>query len=520
MKKQLLLLLWSSVALFAQAPNISYPSGTYTFDTGTAITPLSPTNTGGSVPATIYGQVSTFAGSKGVYGSADGVGTSATFFNPNGLAVDAMDNVYVADTSNNKIRKITSAGIVTTLAGSGVYGSADGVGAAASFRSPYGVAVDNIGNVYVADLNNQKIRKITPTGVVTTLAGSGFYNPTGVAVDKEGNVYVADSANNKIKKITPAGGVTTLAGSGLSGSNNGIGADASFSYPSGVAVDASGSVYIANTNQNDIKKCSPSSYYVNAMAGIGTSGSIDGWTRASMNGSTPSNIILPSFNSPRGLAVNAAGIVYIADLLNNKIRVITPENNYYKITTLAGSGLRGFADGVGNAASFNHPFGVAVDLSGNVYVADQPNQVIRKIIATGYSIYPNLPAGLNFDSTTGIISGTPAVASVSKNYSITAYNLTGNSSTMVAIATSTLGTTTFGKQELKLYPNPVTSLLHIQTPNTTNIDNVIISDLTGKKVLEQTQNTSQVNVAHLAKGVYIIEAFSGKEKFSSKFMKE
>src|SRR4051812_20684041 len=204
---------------------------------------------------------STLAGSAG-YGSSDGTGSAARFNNPFGVAIDSAGNSYVADTSNHTIRKITAAGVVTTLAGlAGTSGSADGTGSAARFFLPKGVAVDSTGNVYVADTNNHTIRKITPAGVVSTLAGfahspgsndgtgsdAAFFNPSGVSVDSVGNVYVADTGANTIRKITPAGVVTTIAGQpGAFGSNDGTGPNAHFLFPTGVTVDSGGNLYVAD----------------------------------------------------------------------------------------------------------------------------------------------------------------------------------------------------------------------------------------------------------------------------------
>ncbi|HWZ22633.1 MAG TPA: T9SS type A sorting domain-containing protein, partial [Cytophagaceae bacterium] len=215
------------------------------------------------------GVVTTLAGSGDIGSDDANIGTLARFDNPSFVAVDVSGNVYVADTWNNKIRKITSTGVVTTLAGSGTAGSVDATGTLASFHNPYGVVVDTSGNVYVADQSNNKIRKITPTGVVTTFAGSGTYGsvnatgtlasfnqPEGLAIDASGNIYVADAVNNKIRKITPAGVVTTLAGSGAIGSVDANGTLASFEFPTDMAVDASGNVYISDEANNKIRKIS------------------------------------------------------------------------------------------------------------------------------------------------------------------------------------------------------------------------------------------------------------------------
>ena len=416
-----------NIRIHAQAPNISYTGSTYSFVTGAAITPLTPTNSGSAVPATTLGAVSTFAGG-GPGGNTNGTGTAASFSYPDGAAVDAAGNVYVS--SNHRIRKITSAGVVSTFAGSAP-GSTDATGTAASFSITRGLAVDAAGNVYVADEGNHKIRKITPAGVVSTLAGSGtigsadgpgisasFNLPTGVAVDAAGNVYVADRTNHKIRKITSAGVVSTLAGSGAQGSTDATGILASFNFPTGIEVDAAGNVYVAEAGNYKIRKIT-SAGVVSTLAGSGALGSTDGPGTAA------------SFYIPHDVAVDALGNVYVGE--DYKIRKITSAG---VVSTLAGMGWPGgFADGIGTAAKFGYLEGVALDATGNIYVADNPNHRIRKVSLYGYSISPALPAGLSFDGTTGIISGTPTVATPATNYTITASNAAGTSTVVISVAT-------------------------------------------------------------------------------------
>lgn len=327
--------------------------------------------------------VSTFAGSL-TAGSTDATGTSASFYHPDGTAVDSSGNIYVADEFNDQIREISSSGVVTTLAGqAGVAGSTNGAGTLALFDHPQGVAVDSSGNLYVADTLNNEIRKIVCTGttastcVVSTLAGSttagstdgtgsaaSFSHPEGVAVDSLGNVYVADSANNEIRKISPAGLVTTLAGTTVAGSANGSGTSASFNYPTGVAVDSAGNVYVADANNNEIRMIDTSDV-VSTLAGSTTAGSADG------TGSSA------SFFTPLGVAVDSAGNVYVADTNNEEIRLVTPKG---VVTTLAGqAGVVGHADGTGTSATFDSPSGIAVDASGDLFVGDYSNNEIRKI---------------------------------------------------------------------------------------------------------------------------------------------
>jgi sugar lactone lactonase YvrE len=328
--------------------------------------------------------ITTFAGPVEPSGAIDGTGSAARFYNPKGVAVDAVGNVYVADTDNSTIRKVTPAGVVTTLAGlAGNAGSVDGAGSAARFYNPRGVAVDAAGNVYVADTFNQTIRKVTPAGVVTTLAGlawnagstdgtgsaARFYNPGAVAVDAAGNVYVSED-NHTIRKITPAGVVTTLAGlAGNSGSTDGTGSAARFKNPRAVAVDAGGNVYVGDYFNHTIRKITPAGV-VTTMAGLaGNLGSTDGTGSAAR------------FQHPDGVAVDAAGNVYVADTTNHTIRKITPAS---VVTTLAGlAGNIGNVDGTGSAARFNYPRAVAVDVGGNVYVVDAASHTIRKVTPAG-----------------------------------------------------------------------------------------------------------------------------------------
>ena len=419
----------------APAPAIAYATP-QVYTANTAINPLLPTSTGGAIPATAQG-VSTFAG-RGTAGSANDIGSRASFYKPRGVVVDATGNVYVADDWNHLIRKITPAGFVSTFAGSG-QGSADGTGTAASFNSPRAVALDAAGNVYVADYISNKIRKITSAGVVSTFAGSGdtgyrdgaanfaqFYSPSGLAVDVEGNVYVADAVNNKIRKITSAGVVSTFAGSGTAGSADGTGTAASFNLPSGLDLDDEGNVYVADAANNKIRKIT-SAGVVSTFAGSGTAGSADGTGSAA------------SFNYPTGVAIDAAGNVYVADLSNNKIRKITPAG---VVSTLAGNGTAGSTEGNLSTSEFSSPYGLALDAVGNVYVGDEINNKIRRISPYGYSISPALPAGLIFDGTTGTISGTPTVAAVATNYTITATNDGGIDAAIVNITVNAPPTVT------------------------------------------------------------------------------
>lgn len=342
------------------------------------LVPLPPSDLSSSPTVPVQSgslMVSTLAG-NGSQGYLDGMGTSAQFNSPLGICVDVNGNVYVTDGMQPRIRKITSGGEVTTFAGSGSQGYSDGLGTAAQFKflSSIGIAIDINGYIYVADSYNHRIRKITPSGMVTTLAGSGvdgyadgngvlaqFNYPSGIAVDLQGHVYVADSNNLRIRKITPSGVVTTLAGSGTKSFSDGMGTAAHFSTPKGIAVDQSGNAYVADTANHRIRKIS-SSGMVTTLAGSGASGYVDGIGTSAQ------------FYGPYGISVDNSGNLYVADTTNRRIRKITASG---LVSTLAGTGVFGYVDGEGSSAQFRMPFGVAVDTQGNVFVTEEHQ--VRKI---------------------------------------------------------------------------------------------------------------------------------------------
>lgn len=302
-------------------------------------------------------------------------------FHPKGVAVDTEGNTYFSDTRHQIICKIAPSGTVTVIAGStSRIGSADGPNSAARFHNPQGIAVDAGGNIYVADSGNNTIRKVTPAGVVTTLAGqpgtvgsddgkggaARFNYPNSVAVDNSGNVYVADLYNNAIRKITPNGRVTTLAGmAGEFGRVNGTGTNAHFNAPVSVAVDSSGNVFVADMFNNAIRKITPDGTVSTFAGGMSyAAGNADGAGSAAQ------------FCHPRGLAVDGSDNLYVADADNNTIRRISPAGN---VVTLAGlPGQSGCADGTGKATRFWHPVSIALDHGGEVYVTDLDNAAIRK----------------------------------------------------------------------------------------------------------------------------------------------
>ncbi len=331
------------------------------------------------------GDVTTVAGRSGVRGAADGVGTAATFSSPGDVAVDGAGNLYVADGGNHTIRRITPAGVVSTFAGTaGAAGGLDGTGGAARFAGPCGLTTDGAGNVYVADAADHTIRVISPAGVATTLAGSHgasgsgdgtgsgarFDAPCSVAVDGSGNAYVADTGNFTIRKITPAGTVTTLAGSaGQAGSVEGTGAAARFDAPFGLAIDGAGDLFVADTRNEIIRKVTAAGVVTTVAGTAGFAGAADGTGTDAR------------FREPTGLRAASNGDLLVADSQNYTVRRVTPAG---VVTTAAGAApAPGSADGTGAAAAFFTPEHVVGDALGNLFVTDTYNSTIRQITPSG-----------------------------------------------------------------------------------------------------------------------------------------
>jgi sugar lactone lactonase YvrE len=355
----------------------------------------------------------------------DGSGETAAFQGPNGVAIDSAGNVYVADSLNDTIRKITPAGVVTTLAGTaGVPGSADGQGPAARFRAIRAIAIDGADNLYAIDLLNG-LRAITPGGDVTTVpmqpspccaSWAGSLNGVGIAIDSSHNIYVADLELEAILKISPGGTVTTFAGGlEIAGDADGTGTAARFNYPSGLAFDIAGNLFVADWGNSAIRKITPAAVVTTIAAfphplGITVDSAGNLYVTGSYQGPppplnytigkiTPAGAVTTlagtvgiigsedgigaaaSFNQPSGIAIDGMGNLYVADEGNNEIRKITPAA---VVSTFAGwTGAGGYADGTGAAAQFNSPQGLATGEAGQIYVMDTLNAAIRKVAPVG-----------------------------------------------------------------------------------------------------------------------------------------
>lgn len=326
-------------------------------------------------------QLSSLAG-RPMPGAVDALSDDAQFNCPTGIAVGADGTIFVADTQNSTIRKVTPDGNVTTFAGlAGVIGSADGTGTNAQFNAPQGIALDPAGSVYVADTGNSTIRKISPSGEVSTIAGvagyanvfdgvggdAQFNHPQALVVDSGGQIYIADTWNYTIRKIAGIATVSTLAGrAGYAGSVDGAGSRARFSGPAGVAVDDGGNVFVAEFWNHTVRRITPDGNVTTIVGKAGSWGDGDGANDAAR------------FFQPTGIVSAGTGTLFVLDSGNQTLRQITVSDTNWNVSTVAGlSGVAGDVDGFGNFAQMYFAAGLAIDHSGLLYVADTGNNLIR-----------------------------------------------------------------------------------------------------------------------------------------------
>ncbi len=341
------------------------------------------------------GIITTIAGSDTAAGDG-GPAANALLFEPSGVAFDASGALYIADTFNNRVRKIASDGIITTFAGTGSPGySGDNRSATqAQLNQPNGLSFDNAGNLYIADTANNVVRRVNASGTITTVAGAGtlgntgdggpatsatLFNPTDVVVDRNGNLYIADSGNNRIRIVNAAGTISNYAGdaTGLPGfsGDNGPARSAQFDTPLALAIDDNGTLYVSDYFNNRIRKIVPGTIIVTTYAGTGTGG----------YGGDGGPAVQAQLHLPAGISLDRQGNLYVADLLNERVRVIGA-NGFIK--TIAGSGVQGDDGAYGPAkeALLSSPRDVAVDVQGSVYFSDQDNNSVRRLVAESVSV--------------------------------------------------------------------------------------------------------------------------------------
>ena len=380
--------------------------------------------------------VTTYSGNSNS-GNTNGAVDSATFNQPFGMCRDTMGNLYIIEAGNNDIRKITPSGVVSTLA--------------SQFNSPSDACVDDTGNIYLSDFGEQFIIKITPTGQSFFIGGTGypgykdgaadtamFDYPRGIVRDHRGNLFVADSWNHRIRKIVPDGTVSTFAGGGSSMGVSTAGAlqdgqdtAARFYTPSGLAIDDSDNIYVADAYNHRIRKITPGGY-VSTIAGNGATGPGNG-------GYADGPKDIARFNTPTELCVDRQGNVYVSDTFGERIRKIAPDGT---VSTIAGNGNAGFVDSTAAYAEFNYPRGIVFDGKNTFYVNDYNNNRIRKIVAGGSSpvreqsinsptiqMYPN-PGEGNYSISCPTCGEGNATIEVVNTLGEVVYRMTNVSSTM------------------------------------------------------------------------------------------
>ena len=369
--------------------------------------------------------ISTIAGNGAAAYSGDGgLAIIAALNRPRGVAFDASGNMYIADELNHRIRRVTPGGVITTFAGTGTGGfSGDGgLAVNAQLFQPEDVFVDGSGDVYIADSSNHRVRKITPGGIISTVAGTGTFGfngdniaagnaqlnrPTSLTVSASGDLYIADSSNHRIRKVAATNGIiTTVAGTGVQGYSGDVGpaTSATLRFPVGVALDSAGNLFIADASNHVVRKVTPANAFIFTVAGNGAGAGTDQGSFSGDGGLATA----AGLNTPEDIAVDPAGNLYIADTANNRIRKMNASNNV--ITTIAGTGTDGFAGDGGPAASamLNFPWAVALDNSGNVLVGDRVNNRIRKIaINSGPPVAPAVSANGTVNNASFAVGSNP-----------------------------------------------------------------------------------------------------------------
>jgi len=451
------------------------------------------------------GIITTYAGDGNGYSGDGGPATSASLDGPSGLAMDSAGNLYIADTGNNVIRKVTPGGIITTCAGNGNAGfSGDGGPATAASLNinidPVGIAVDASGNLYIADSMNNRVRKVSAgSGIITTVAGNGFgaedgiggfsgdggqataaelFAPTGLAIDSSGNLYIADLANMRVRKVSPNGIITTVAGSGcvlsistpncggFSG-DGGPATSATLNRPAALALDGSGNLFIADNENNRIRKVSPAGI-ITTFAGIGP---VCEFSNLSCTGSYSGDggpATSAALSAPQGLATDRAGNVYISDTNNLRVRVVSPAGT---IATYAGNGQFDYNifnsagdGGPATSALINLPDGLATDAAGDLFIADNLRGRVREV-STAVPTTPSISSG-------GIVAVDSTVATIQAGEFVSIYGTNlgpASPAAWTGIFVTSLGGTSVtidGNPAYLTYASP--TQINLQAPNNTN----------------------------------------------------
>ncbi len=521
-------------------------------------------------PQLVHSQSITTIAGTGLWGYTGdgGMATAAEIRTPFDIAVDASGNIYFSDQGNFCIRKVTSSGIISTIAGTGLQGfSGDGGPAtAAAMKATFGIVLDAVGNIYFSDRNNHRIRKITPAGIITTFAGNGTAGysgdfgpatlaklnaPEGLAIDKHGNIFISDDQNSVIRKVTKSGIITTVAGNGIAGysGDGGLAVNASFFHQSGVAVDSAGNIFIADFNNHVVRKVDTFGV-VQTIAGKGIPGNTG-------DGGPGTAAYL---NYPADVAVDVRGNVYVADRNNQEIRKIYPSGIIVTSAGSLGPGGYGGDNGPATAARINNAPGIGLNAAGDIYIADALNSRIRMVIDSnnynpffyyGHSKTINVCTGqnANIDTTLKVMDFSvgkidswsmflaPTHGTLNSSYAATSNSgyliptglfyapssgYTGNDSFGIAVTngitsdsiyvfaivsqcTNAISNAAKRSTQILLFPNPAKTKLTVISPDL--IEHVVITSSQGKTVCSHHYQSHEIeiDISSFPSGLYFIK---------------